>query len=43
MYDIITIGEILVEILAKEIGQELCKPGTFLGPYPSGAPAICID
>ena len=43
MYDIITIGEILVEILAKEIGQELCKPGVFLGPYPSGAPAICID
>ena len=43
MYDIITIGEILVEILAKEVGQELCKPGVFLGPYPSGAPAICID
>ena len=43
MYDIITIGEILVEILAKEIGQELCAPGIFLGPYPSGAPAICID
>lgn len=43
MYDIITIGEILAEILAKEIGQELSKPGIFLGPYPSGAPAICID
>lgn len=43
MYDIITIGEILVEILAKEIGQELSVPGVFLGPYPSGAPAICID
>lgn len=43
MYDIITIGEILVEVLAKEVGQELCKPGVLLGPYPSGAPAICID
>ena len=43
MYDVITIGEILVEVLAKEVGQELCKPGILLGPYPSGAPAICID
>ena len=32
MYDIITIGEILAEILAKEIGLELSKPGVFLGP-----------
>lgn len=43
MYDIITIGEILVEVLTKEIGQELSVPGVLLGPYPSGAPAICID
>ncbi len=43
MYDIITVGEILVEILAKEVGQKLSEPGVFLGPYPSGAPAICID
>jgi len=43
VYDIITIGEILVEILAREIGQPLDEPGVFLGPYPSGAPAICID
>ena len=43
MYDIITVGEILVEMLAKEVGQELSEPGTYLGPYPSGAPAICID
>lgn len=43
MYDILTIGEILVEVLTKEVGQELSEPGTLLGPYPSGAPAICID
>lgn len=43
MYDIITVGEILVEILAKEVGQKLSEPGVLLGPYPSGAPAICID
>lgn len=43
MKDIITIGEILVEVLTKEVGQELSAPGILLGPYPSGAPAICID
>lgn len=43
MKDIITIGEILVEVLTKEVGQELSTPGILLGPYPSGAPAICID
>lgn len=43
MYDIITIGEILVEILAREVGQKFSEPGVLLGPYPSGAPAICIN
>lgn len=43
MYEIITIGEILAEVLTKEVGQELSRPGVLLGPYPSGAPAICID
>ena len=43
MYDIITIGEILAEVLAEEAGQVFYKPGRLLGPYPSGAPAICID
>ncbi|MEG1983637.1 MAG: sugar kinase [Oscillospiraceae bacterium] len=43
MYDIITIGEILVEVLAEHVGQVFYKPGTLLGPYPSGAPAIFID
>ncbi len=43
MYDILTIGEILIEMMARDIGQNLGEPGVFLGPYTSGAPAICID
>ncbi|WP_061137993.1 tagatose kinase [Caballeronia fortuita] len=40
---ILTMGEILVEILATEIGQSFRRPGTLIGPYASGAPAIFID
>src|SRR3954463_945640 len=40
---IVTMGEILVEILATEIGQSFRRPGTLMGPYASGAPAIFID
>ena len=43
MHDIITIGEILVEVLTEHVGQVFYETGTLLGPYPSGAPAICID
>ena len=43
MSDIITIGEILVEILTDHVGQVFYEPGRLLGPYPSGAPAIFID
>lgn len=43
MPDIVTVGEILVEIMAERRGQSFLKPGTFLGPYPSGAPAIFVD
>lgn len=43
MYDILTIGEILVEILAEKTGQVFYRPDVLLGPYPSGAPAIFID
>lgn len=42
-YDIVGLGEILVEILAKDRDQRFDQPGVLLGPYPSGAPAICID
>ena len=43
MYDIVTVGEILVEILTEKTDQEFSKAGTLLGPFPSGAPAIAID
>jgi len=38
-----TMGEILVEIMRPEPDMPLGEEGTFLGPYPSGAPAIFID
>lgn len=43
MGKIVTIGEVLVEIMATEVGQGFRTPGYFVGPYPSGAPAIFID
>lgn len=38
--EIITLGEVLVEIMRPAVGQPLDQIGTFKGPYPSGAPAI---
>jgi sugar/nucleoside kinase (ribokinase family) len=43
MYDIITVGEILAEVLTEKTDQMFTSPGILLGPYPSGAPAIAID
>lgn len=43
MSKIMTMGEILVEIMATRVGQSFRQPGTLVGPYPSGAPAIFID
>lgn len=43
MTDIITMGEMLVEIMREHEDIPLSQAGTFKGPYPSGAPAICID
>ena len=40
---VITIGEILVEIMAVELGQGFRAPMPLIGPFPSGAPAIFID
>lgn len=40
---IITIGEMLVEVMRKDIDNPLDSPGEFVGPFPSGAPAIFID
>ncbi|MCX7705063.1 MAG: sugar kinase [bacterium] len=41
--EVITCGEILVEIMRKGTKHTFLEPGIFLGPYPSGAPAIFIS
>jgi tagatose kinase len=41
--EIWTMGEILVEIMRAKPDVELFQAAEFLGPYPSGAPAIFID
>jgi len=41
--DVISLGEMLVEVMRKEIDKPLDKPADFIGPFPSGAPAIFID
>jgi tagatose kinase len=43
MASVWTMGEILVEIMRPRADLELYEPAEFLGPYPSGAPAIFID
>jgi tagatose kinase len=43
MKKIVTIGEILVEIMATERGEGFREPLHLVGPFPSGAPAIFID
>jgi tagatose kinase len=40
---ILTIGEILVEIMAMSPGHGFRQPIDLVGPFPSGAPAIFID
>jgi len=39
---ILTMGEILVDILAEDRGQGFHEPGRLLGPFPGGAPATFI-
>ncbi|HMK96446.1 MAG TPA: hypothetical protein VK425_02805 [Acidimicrobiales bacterium] len=43
MTKVVTLGEILVEIMAKDRGQGFRQPVQLAGPFPSGAPAIFID
>ena len=43
MSEIWTMGEILVEIMRPRVEMPLGEAGEFLGPFPSGAPAIFID
>ncbi len=40
---IIAIGEALVEIMRTRVDDPLDKPSDFVGPFPSGAPAIFAD
>jgi len=40
---VVSLGEMVVEIFAKERDQPFHKTGVFLGPYPGGAPAIFVD
>ena len=41
--EIVSLGELLVEIMRKDLDVPHDVPGTYVGPYPSGAPAIFID
>ncbi|MCX6090403.1 MAG: PfkB family carbohydrate kinase [Candidatus Atribacteria bacterium] len=43
MPEIISMGEALVEIMREKIGAGLDRPEVFVGPFPSGAPAIFAD
>lgn len=43
MSKILTIGEVLVEIVATRRGNGFREPVPLIGPFPSGAPAIFID
>lgn len=43
MHKVLTIGEILVEIMATTRGNGFLEAQPLVGPFPSGAPAIFID
>ncbi|HBA70314.1 MAG TPA: hypothetical protein DCZ40_13300 [Lachnospiraceae bacterium] len=43
MPEIMTMGELLCEIMRPEEGVELYETGDFKGPYPSGAPGIFVS
>lgn len=43
MAEVWVMGELLCEIMRPDVDTPLDSAGTFLGPFPSGAPAIFID
>ncbi|MCR6491990.1 sugar kinase [Cellulomonas sp. P24] len=43
MATLLCIGEILVEMVAEQVDQSRREPGHWIGPFPSGAPAILAD
>jgi sugar/nucleoside kinase (ribokinase family) len=40
---IVAVGELVVEVMRTAVDQPLSQTGEFVGPFPSGAPAIFID
>ena len=40
---LLCIGEILVEMVAERVDQSSLEPGSWIGPFPSGASAILAD
>lgn len=43
MPSVITVGELLVEIMRTDVDVGFDEPGTLAGPFPSGAPANFVD
>ena len=43
MAEIVAIGEALVEVMRTRVDDPLDRPSEFVGPFPSGAPAIFAD
>ena len=43
MTTLLCLGEILVEMVAEQVDQSRREPGRWIGPFPSGAPAILAD
>lgn len=41
--EIVSLGELLAEFIRKKVGATLDQLGDFVGPFPSGAPAIFAD
>ena len=41
--EVIAVGELIVEIMRKQVDSPLDRPDDFVGPFPSGAPAIFAD
>jgi tagatose kinase len=43
MNKVVTLGEILVEIMAEDRGNRFRQPLPLVGPFPSGAPAMRLN
>ena len=43
MPEIISVGELIVDVMRMHVDEPLDEPGIFAGAFPSGAPAIFID